>query len=40
MTIALATLFVVTLTLVCTAAVLADVEHSLRGLSIPLTVPF
>jgi hypothetical protein len=37
MTIALATLFVVTLALACAAAVLADVERSLRGLSVPLT---
>jgi hypothetical protein len=40
MTIALAALFVVTLTLACAAAVLADVESSLRGLSLPLTGPF
>lgn len=37
MTIALATLFVVTLTLACAAAILSDVERSLRGLSVSLS---
>lgn len=40
MTYALTALFVVTLTLAGAAVVLADVERSLRGLSVPLTSLF
>jgi|OpeIllAssembly_1097287.scaffolds.fasta_scaffold873415_1 hypothetical protein len=40
MSYALAALFVTTLTLAGAAAMLASVERSLRGLSIPLTSDF